>query len=255
MRCWPIRRSCAISTMTDFVFLHGGGQGGWVWDETIAAMELQAGQGAHRYLALDGPGCGAKRGRDTSALGFDDITAELAADIAAAGLREVVLVGHSQAGMHMPAMVAHLPALFRQVIFVTCTAPDDGFDTLEMTGERVHRGSHPFNDASLPVRERYRHMFCNDMGEAEAEAFLDRLGFDRWPASCYRHNSWRYDHLAALPVSFVLCLRDQILPLEWQEYYAKKVHARSTPRIDAGHQVMNTHPQALAEVLLAEIAV
>ena len=26
--------------MTDFAFLHGGGQGGWVWDETIAAIGL-----------------------------------------------------------------------------------------------------------------------------------------------------------------------------------------------------------------------
>ncbi len=240
--------------MADFVFLHGGGQGGWVWEDTIAAIEVQAGKGAHRMLALDGPGCGTKRGRDTSALNFDEITVELTDDILAAGLRDVVLVGHSQAGMHMPDMIAHRPELFQQAIFVTCTAPDDGLDTLQMTGERVHRGGHPFNDASLPVRERYRHMFCNDMKEQAAEAFLDKLGPDRWPASCYSHNSWRYDHLAALPVSFVLCLCDQILPLEWQEYYAKRVHARSTPRIDAGHQVMNTRPHALAEILLAEAA-
>ncbi|MFM5907364.1 MAG: alpha/beta hydrolase, partial [Novosphingobium sp.] len=181
-------------------------------------------------------------------------TAELVEDIASAGFSDVVLIGHSQAGMHMPAMIAHRPDLFRQAIFVTCTAPDDGLDTLQMTGERVHRGGHPFNDASLPMRERYRHMFCNDMDEAMAEAFLDKLGPDGWPACCYRHNAWQYDHLSALPVSYVLCLRDQILPLEWQEYYAKKVHARSCPRIDAGHQVMNTRPQALAEMLLSEIA-
>ncbi|MEO6716203.1 MAG: hypothetical protein ABIM50_03015 [Novosphingobium sp.] len=39
--------------MTDFAFLHGGGQGSWVWDETIAAMKAQSGS-AHRYLALLG---------------------------------------------------------------------------------------------------------------------------------------------------------------------------------------------------------
>ncbi|PLK26324.1 alpha/beta fold hydrolase [Novosphingobium sp. TH158] len=238
--------------MTDFVFLHGGGQGGWVWDETIAALQAQAGEGTHRLLALDAPGCGAKRGRDTSAITFEEITAELVGDIEAAGLGDVVLVGHSQAGAHMPAMAELRLALFRQLIFVTCTAPDPGLTVVQMTGERVHKERHPFHDSTLPVRERYRAMFCNDMAPLEADAFLDRLGEDQWPPVCYSHSDWRYDHLAELPVSYVLCLEDAILPLAWQEYFARAVHARSTPRIDAGHQVMNTRPHALAEVLLCE---
>ena len=45
--------------MADFAFLHGGGQGSWVWDETIAALHRQSG-GVHRAMALDAPGCGVK---------------------------------------------------------------------------------------------------------------------------------------------------------------------------------------------------
>lgn len=237
----------------DFVFLHGGGQGGWVWDETIAALALQSG-GAARCLALDGPGCGAKRGRDTSAMSFAAITAELVEDARAAGLERPVLVGHSQAGVHMPAMIAAAPGLFRKAVFVSCVAPDPGLSVVEMTGEKIHAGNHPFNDSTLSVRDRYRAMFCNDMADAEAEAFLDRLGADQWPPSCYGERGWAYDHLAALPVSYVLCLRDAILPLAWQERFAERFHARSAPRIDAGHQAMNTRPHALAELLLAEAA-
>ena len=239
--------------MSDFVFLHGGGQGGWVWDETVAALHAQS-RGEHRVLVLDGPGCGAKRGRDTAGMTFADITAELVSEIEDAALTDVVLVGHSQAGIHMPPMIELRPGLFRQAVFVTCTAPDPGLTVIEMTGERVHKGGHPFNDTSLPVRERYRRMFCNDMAPEQADAFLDKLGPDQWPACCYFHDEWRHDHLRDLPVSYVLCLQDSILPLAWQEHFARTVHARSTPRIDAGHQVMNTRPQALAEVLLAESA-
>jgi len=236
----------------DFVFLHGGGQGGWVWDETIAAIEAQAGPGTHRLLALDGPGCGAKRGRDTSQMSFAAINAELVVDVEAAGFSDAVLVGHSQAGAHLPAMAALRPDLFRQLIFVTCVEPDSGLNLIEMTGQQIHAGSHPFNDETLSVRERYAKMFCNDMVKAQAERFLDKLGSDQWPAACYTQSEWPYDHLADVPVSYVLCLQDGILPLAWQEKFAVRVHARSTPRIDAGHQVMNTRPQALAEVLLAE---
>lgn len=232
-----------------FVFLHGGGQGGWVWDETVAALARQSG-GAARCLVLDGPGCGTKRGRDTLALSFDAITRELIADVAASGMTGAVLVGHSQAGVHMPAMIAAAPELFSAAVFVSCVAPDPGLTVIEMTGEKIHGGAHPFNDATLSVRDRYRAMFCNDMDPAQAEAFLDKLGEDQWPAACYAHRDWAYDHLSSLPVSYVLCLEDAILPLAWQERFAERFHARTTPRLDAGHQVMNTRPEALAELLL-----
>jgi len=67
---------CAVLT---FAFLHGGGQGSWVWDETIAALSLQTGGTVH-CLALDAPGCGPKRGADASDYAFADTTRELIAD-------------------------------------------------------------------------------------------------------------------------------------------------------------------------------
>jgi hypothetical protein len=50
----------------------------------------------------------------------------------------------------------------------------------------------------------------------------------------------------------VLCLQDMSLPPPWQVRFAETLRVEKTIRIDAGHQVMNTRPQALAEVLLAE---
>lgn len=239
-----------------FVFLHGGGQGGWVWDETIAELDRLT-DGEARCLALDGPGCGGKRGRDTSALTFEDINRELVNDIEAAGITDAILVGHSQAGVHLPAMQALRPVLFRKLVFVSCIAPDPDLTVIEMTGRRMREaghteGSRAFTDAALPMRERYRIMFCNDMDADQAESFLDKLGPDRWPASCYTASGWRYEHLANVPVAYVLCEQDAILPLEWQERFARRVHAGTTPRIDAGHQAMNTRPEVLAQILLDE---
>ncbi|MCJ2178105.1 alpha/beta fold hydrolase [Novosphingobium album (ex Hu et al. 2023)] len=210
-----------------------------------------------RCLALDGPGCGAKRSRDTAALTFEDINRELLADIEAAGFADAVLVGHSQAGTFLPSMRALRPDLIRKLVFVSCIAPDPGLTVVEMTGKRMREAGHTqasaaFADDTLPMRERYRIMFCNDMEADEAEMFLDKLGFDQWPASSYTATDWHYDHLADVPVSYVLCGQDAILPLEWQERFAQRVHAGRMPGIDAGHQVMNTRPEALAEVLLAE---
>ena len=238
----------------DFAFLHGGGQGGWVWDEVIAQIAAQS-DGAARCLALDAPGCGEKRGRDTDQIEFPDIARELIADIEAAGLHEVVLVGHSQAGMTMPDMAAMAPGLIRRMIFITCSAPLPGKTTLDQMGTGLH-GSDPeavgwpVDPAATTMEERFRVMFCNDMDAEQADAFLARLGKDMWPACCYSHSDWRRDHLRDMPVDYVLCEQDQSLPPAWQEVFARRLHADRIERIDAGHQVMNTQSQALAGMLL-----
>lgn len=242
----------------NFAFLHGGGQGSWVWDETIAALEAQSG-GQARCLALDVPGCGTKRGRDTSAVEFDDIARELVDDIEAAGMRDVVLVGHSQAGMALPRMVEFAPSLFSRLVYVTCSAPPPGMTTIErmgdcLHGEREDQVGWPVDPKTSTIEERFGVMFCNDMTPAAANAFLAKLGKDMWPMSSYSYRDWRYDHLGSLPSTFVLCLKDMSLPPPWQERFAETFRVDRTVRVDAGHQVMNTRPQALAEVVLQEAA-
>lgn len=244
--------------MTDFAFLHGGGQGGWVWDEMIAAIHAQSG-GRARCLALDAPGCGLKRGRDTSKIAFADISRELIADIEAAGLHDVVLVGHSQAGMQMPQMAEFAPGLFRRLVFLTCSAPLPGKSTLDQMGHGLHGSSPdevgwPIDPATSSMEERFAAMFCNDMDEVQAAAFLARLGSDMWPPVCYSHTDWRRDHLKDMPVTYILCERDMSLPAAWQETFAERLHADRLLRLDAGHQAMNTKPGRLAELLLAEAA-
>lgn len=244
--------------MTDFAFLHGGGQGSWVWNETIAAMRAQS-PAPHRYLALDAPGCGAKRGRDTSEIEFIDITSELNADVMAAGLGDVVLVGHSQAGMTMPQMAETAPGLYRKLIFVTCSMPLPGMTTLDQMGMGLHGQSPdqvgwPVDPANVSMEDRLAMMFCNDMDDAATAAFMGKLGQDMWPACCYSHSDWKTDHLADMPVTYVRCLNDMALTPEWQRRFAERLHADCTVRIDAGHQAMNSRPHALAEILLAEAA-
>ena len=68
----------------------------------------------------------------------------------------------------------------------------------------------------------------------------------------YSATNWNFENLTAVPASYVMCLRDGILPLAWQEIFATRLKATERIRIDAGHQVMNTRPHALAEILRLE---
>ena len=222
-----------------------------MWDEVIPLL------GDATVLALDVPGCGAKRGRDTTAVSVADIVAELIDDIETAGLSGVVLVGHSQAGTILPLMLAARPELFRRLVLVSCCAPLDGQSVLEMMGTSA-RGENPDEVGWLvplavdsPI-ERFRAMFCNDMSEADADAFLSKLGQDMWPRASIEHRDWRYDHLAAIPSSYILCEQDTSLPPEWQETFAARLLYDRIVRLNAGHQAMNTRPAELAALLLKE---
>lgn len=241
--------------MADFIFQHGGGQGGWIWDETIAALAQQS-SGTARCLALDVPGCGNKRGRDTDGLTFDDIIAELAADIAAAGFDNPLLVGHSQAGQVLPKLELAMPGAFARHVYVSCIAHENGHTIADMMALQTQQDpegplASVFNDPACTMRERFRVMFVNDMTRPEQDAFLDKLEKDNWPQIAYTEKNWRYDHLASVPCTYVQCLQDQVLTPHWQRIFAERFRCDETVHIDAAHQVQNTRPHALAEVLLA----
>lgn len=244
----------------DFALLHGGGHGGWVWEGAVEALSQQAGDGTVRTLQLDVPGCGAKRGRNTDQTSVDDIATELVADIEAASMHDVVLVGHSQAGCILPRMVAIRPDLFRRLVYITCSAPLAGQTVLDMIGERLHgedpeKVGWPIDPRRSTLEERFSVMFCNDMSSADRTSFMAKLGKDMWPAQSYRHTDWSYEHLDAAPATYVVCLQDNILPVEWQKKFAERFRCDRVVRIDAGHQAMITRPHGLAEILRNESAV
>lgn len=246
-----------MTSSTDFAFLHGGGQGSWVWNETIAALQSQLGNSA-KLLALDVPGCGIKRDRASEMIDNNEIAHELVADLERAGLQNIVLVGHSQAGQVLPLMAALKPGLFRRLIYLACSIPREGQNVPQMMGRGQHGDNHdevgfPFDPKTEKLSDRYPQMFCNDMSPEQATAFLAKLGNDSWPMPSYTFTDWRHDRIGTVPSSYVLCLRDNILPANWQQRFAKRFRCERTIQIDAGHQAMNTQPQQLAEIILNEV--
>lgn len=235
--------------MARFVFLHGGGQGSWVWDRVIALLE----QAGHECLALDVPGCGQKRNRDTSGISVPDLIDELLGDIERAGFEDAIMVGHSQGGNVMPMLAEKRPDLFRHLVYLSCSLPLPGQTVMEMIGTSLH-GQNP-NEVGWPVNpkegsdaERWHLMFCADMDEELLAEFRSKSGGQQWPPSSYAWRDWEYPQAAA-PSTYILCERDRALPAEWQERFAARLHCDETIRMDCDHQGMLTRPGELAEVL------
>jgi pimeloyl-ACP methyl ester carboxylesterase len=234
----------------NYAFLHGGGQGGWVWDETIEALRQQGGS-AVNAVAFDLAGCGANRGEDTSALTVEQVATRFVEDLAASGMRDIVLVGHSNAGTIMPIVARQRPDLIRRYVYVSCIAPPPGTSIWEM-----RMAGHDLSADRQAMLDRLRGMFCNDMAPDYAEAFLAKLGFDAWPnLASLQERGWQYDHLAGLPSTYVFCLQDRAESLAEQEKAAALFRVERRVQIDAGHQAMNTRPHGLAEIVRMEARV
>jgi pimeloyl-ACP methyl ester carboxylesterase len=244
--------------MADVVLIHGGGMGAWVWDDLLAELHKQAHQEI-RCLAVEVPGCGAKRGRDIASLDNRDIAGELVDEIVAAGIRNATLVGHSQAGQLIPFVALHSPGLVDRLIYVSCSAPLPGRSILDtmgngLQGSRDDQVGWPVDEVKTPLPGLFRAMFCNDMPPGHQEDFLARLGADTWPPATYTYVDWAYDHLGSMPATYVVCEQDQVLPPAWQRRFADILHVDRTVTVDAGHQVMNSRPAELAAIMLAEIS-
>lgn len=233
--------------MADFIFQHGAMVGGFIWDDLIAAMREAAPH--DRFFALDVPGCGAKRGIDPRSLSFDAVVDSVLADIDASGFADIVLVGHSQGGTLLPRIAEARPGLVRKLIYIACLAPDPGQSVMEAAeadsdGEEVK---------ATTIMEGLRTMLCNDMDVETTRNFLGKLGGgDAWPPSSYTVPDWRYDHLAAIPSTYIFCEDDNCVPPARQEAYLANLHVDEIVRIESGHQPMNSRPGELARILLEQ---
>jgi pimeloyl-ACP methyl ester carboxylesterase len=235
--------------MTDFIFQHGGMVGGYIWDELVEEMARKPG---NRFLKLDVPGCGTKRGLDPHDFSFDALIDSLLADIDASAMSDCVLVGHSQGGTVLPRLAEARPGLFAKLIYIACLSPDPGVSVT--AGAKEHEAAQEPDAPPMTIMDRLINLYCNDMDVPTTKAFLAKLGGgDVWPPASQEESSWRYDHLADIKSTYIVCEQDMLLPPAKQEACIANLHIDKVIRIDSGHQPMISRPGDLADILLADV--
>jgi pimeloyl-ACP methyl ester carboxylesterase len=106
------------------VLVHGGAHAADCWDLTI--REIHRLEPALRVLAVDLPGRRGKPG-DLWTLTIADWVDSVVVDIEDAGLGEVVIVGHSMAGLTVPGVVIKLgSSRAREMILAAACVPSEG---------------------------------------------------------------------------------------------------------------------------------
>ena len=240
---------------TALAFIHGGVHTGRCWDETIAGIQALAPE--IDAFAVDLPGRRGVSG-DLASLTHeaciqsvaDQILEHLGPDA------PIVVVGHSLAGVVIPGLVQRLGVRrVQHVVFVACCMPPSGQSVLDILPFPLsHLARHIVDRA--PVVEAppwlVRYFFGNRATPAQrhtiranvcadSSVLVKGVSTEQLPASL--HKSW------------ILPTHDRALPPRLQRRFIEGIGGvDNLATIDAGHEVMITHPRELAREIVKCVA-
>lgn len=232
------------------VLVHGGQHTARCWEPTVAELARQAPW--LTVLAVDLPGRTSRPG-DPDTASIAGSVASVAQQVEDAGLQDVVLVGHSMAGIVLPGVATQLGAQrVRHLVFVACCVPPQGrsvIDTLSgplrlMAARAARKG-----EVTKPMaRWLATTFFCNGMSAHQKDLVLRQLCPEGpGPTAEPVDRSGLPDEI---PRTWVLPTRDRSLSPKQQRGFIENLGGvRDVVEIDTCHDIMVSEPSALAEVL------
>ena len=235
--------------LPDLVLVHGGAHAGDCWELTVAELARQAPE--LRALAVDLPGR-ASRPADLTIVTISDFTNSVVADIEDAGLREVVVVGHSMAGLTVPGVVAKLGATrVREMIMLAAFVPPQGssvVDTLRGPLAPLARSARRLPKSFEMPGAAARFAFCNGMTRGQRKLVVSRLCPES-PNVIFEPVD-RSDLPEDVPRTWIMTLRDRALSVRQQCNAIEWLGGVDTMIcLDGSHDVMFSDPGRLAEIL------
>jgi len=236
--------------MATFVLVHGAYHGAWCWSRLVPKLQAAG----HQVIAPDLPGHGDDRASmaDVSLQSY----AHRIAEIAAAADNPVVLVGHSMAGAVIAMAAETAPEHIGRLVFLTAYIPASG----ESLTDQVRRDT----QFRIPVERCERDgVACLRMSDdvARRHFYFDAVGEDfEWvrgrlqvqPVGPFTErltlSASRFGQLAK---AYIHCKEDHAIGFSLQRRMARAAGCDPTVILNSGHSPFLTHPDDLAESLLA----
>jgi pimeloyl-ACP methyl ester carboxylesterase len=118
--------------MATFVLVHGGWHGGWCWRKVTPLLRA-AGHEVHSPTLT---GLGERAHLATPLTGLETHIQDVLGVLAFEELRDVVLVGHSMAGMVVTGVAERAPERLAHLVYLDASVPRDGECDLDCNGLR-----------------------------------------------------------------------------------------------------------------------
>ncbi len=233
------------------MLVHGALHGAWCWDRLVPLLPGPA-------IAVDLPGRpGNPDPRPLVELRLGDFVDAVVAGAGAAPTERVVLVGHSMAGLSIRAAAAALGGRVESLILVGAVVPADGCAMVDdappvvraFLRARFTRQSALADGAMTLPRWMARSMFCNDMDAADTTLVLGSIVPD---APHVGLEAVPLVPLPGVPTGYVKMARDRAVGPRQADRCIARLACLAPPvvrEIDAGHDVMISRPQLLADAI------
>jgi pimeloyl-ACP methyl ester carboxylesterase len=230
----------------NFVFIPGVNHGGWCW-HPVGQRVRAAG---HRAYALTLPGLA--MGDDPTGLRLADAVDHIVAEVQRRDLVDVVLVGHSFAGIPITGAAPRIADRLAHITFFSGFIPRRGESMADALGPEtaawIRATVEASPDGTVPIDfETFRTRLMQDESPD-----LQRLVFDQLTPQPggYILESLEVDGLATLgvPISYLLAERDIALAAPGVELAARL--GVEPVMVPGTHEAFLTHPDEVAAALL-----
>lgn len=225
--------------MATFVLIHGGGHTGSHWSSFRPHLDELGHQTLAPDVPMDEPDAGAARWAEV-----------IVSEMPDADPSEIVLVGHSLAGLAIPIVAAHIPV--QRLVFLCANLPVPGVSYETYLANNPDAMTIPplsFDDRGR-VRfawEVAREFFYTDCDESVARAAYDKLV----PSAALLANREPCPLKAwpEVPATYILCQEDRIIGPAWSRRASVAQLGVEAIELPGGHSPFLSRPGPLATLL------
>lgn len=232
------------------VLVHGGGLAASSWKYTVDEINRVAPELV--VLTIDLPGRASKPG-DIRTMEIADFAKSATEDIERAGVGDIVLVGHSYAGLTIPGVAATLgPTRVREMIFVAAFVPPEGSSVVDtLTGAMAPLARRNVRKGELSETPAFAAgiIYYNGVPRDRRKFMSDKL----YPESTrmLAEKVSRRGMPDDIPRTWIMTLRDRALSLKSQHASIEAIGGVDLLLpMDTGHCPMLGEPERLAEILV-----
>lgn len=234
--------------MTEFVLVAGAWLGAAAWDEVAAELRnaLRAEGGDHEVHALTLSGLADKQG---VAAGQQTHVTDIVDAVDGLGLRDVVLVGHSYAGIPVGQAAERIGARLNRVVFVDAGVPahNESFVSGWPDGRSAVEAAIAANGGFWPPLEAAD---CEGQGLTDDQTARILATATPHPGATLTEPAVLTHPLSELPATYVKCLLDGAEPDPAVAKLLSTGPDWQLTTLNTGHWPMFSAPSALARILL-----
>ncbi|GAA4673482.1 alpha/beta hydrolase [Streptomyces youssoufiensis] len=238
--------------MSTFLLVHGAWHSGRCWERVVPLLEAAG----HRVLAPSLTGYGDRAHLAGPEVGLDTHVDDVVDLIDEQGLADVVLVGHSYAGLVVSAVVNRIPERVAHLVYLDAMVPEDGesaVDVLPVTRHLIEAAERSESGWRVPPPpEQPAPLGLFGVTDPADVAWLRAMLSDQ-PVRCLRQPV-RLDNPAARAVPRTHIHNVGATPEGITRRPVPPVQPNGTPAqvwtLPTGHDCMITMPDELSALLL-----